>query len=207
MNLKHLKEQYDGKGIDEIESMARESNEAQEGFHKAFIGILFYLENTKRFKENPAYKAAQFSEYVSGFYGLSVQTYNRYRMAYFRYPVEAEKHGPGLINRIVHKCGAEMVPKVIKAIESEKKMGPEKEREIVDKFARPRLKKRKSRPSYSEIERENIALKKRVFELEARHKTDQEQIERLKATVQRYESGISKLIHVPPKVIENRTNA
>lgn len=204
MNIKQLKEKYDAKQIDEIEALAKNANELQEMQHKEFIGALFYLENTKRFKENPTYKAATFAEYTIGFYGLSVQTYNHYRFAYFRYPAESEKYGPGTIMNIVKKCGGEMVPTVIKAIEKEKKLDQAKKGEVIEKFAKTHLKKRKARPSYAEIERENIKLKKENQELQKRLKEVVEQNERLKAAVNRYESGIQRLVG-PLASVENGT--
>lgn len=196
MNIQQLKEKYDGKSIDEIEQAAKNSSVAQEDQHRQFIGALFYLENTKRFRENKAYKSASFADYLIGFYGTSIQTYNRYRFAYFRYSEASENLGPGTVMKIVSRCGAESVQKVVNAIEKEKKRSPKLVSEIIDKFAKPRLKKRQSRPSYIELERELAAKTQKLIEAEKIISEQAEQIEKLKATVRRYESGISKLM--PP---------
>lgn len=195
--IKELKERYDGKTIDEIEAEAKNTSAIQESNHREFIGALFYLENTKRYKENKSYRDASFTEYIYGFYGISFQTYSRYRLVYFRYPVESGKFGPGTIMKIVSGCGAEMVPRVVKEIEKEKKTKPERVREIIESFAKPRLKKRKARPTYKELERELIAEKKKNAEAQKTIVAQAEQIERLKSTVRRYESGLSKLMPNP----------
>lgn len=198
MNLNQLKEKYDGKQITDIEAIAKTASASQEAQHKEFIGALFYLENTKRFRENANYKAATFADYVSGVYGVSVQNYNRSRLAYFRFPVETEKYGAGIIGKVVSRCGSESVPMVVKALDKERKPQPDKIQEVIGKYAKTHLKKRPARPSYPELERENIQLKKRLQEAQATMKQQAEQIEKLKSTVRRYESGLEKLM--PPPV-------
>lgn len=199
MRLEDLKKQYDAMSIADLEVTARDANASQAASHKQFIGIMFYLEHTKRFKENPIYANSTFAAYVKAIYGLSFQTYERYRFAYFRYEKESDEFGAGTIMHIVNRTGREAVSDVIKDFRKEKKLNPGKMETIIEKYAKPRLKARKARPTYKDIERELIAEKKKNAELHKMLKARDEQIERLKATVRKYEAGINSLIPIVPK--------
>lgn len=207
MRMEDLKKTYDVKGIDEIELIAKDSKASHESQHKQFIGVLFYLENTKRFKENKTYKDASFAAYVMGVFGIPFTTYDKYRFAYFRYGVESEEFGAGNVMKIVSNCGREMVPVVAKELRQQKnKLNPERIRETIEKFAKKRLKQRKARPSYKDLDRELIAEKKKNGELNRALKLAHEQIERLKATVRSYETAFTSVSQLlPPAVVEDRS--
>lgn len=186
MNITELKKRYDTRTIDEIEGDASQSSKTHQEAHKEFISVLFYLEHTKRFRENAAYKRASFADYIDKVFGISVQTYNMHRMAYFQFPAEVKSIGVRAVFNTIKKCGAAMVPTVAKEINKEKSPSKDRSGEIIDKFAKAHLKKRKARPSYKDLERDNAEKDKRLAEAYRKIKEQTQQIDKLKATVENY---------------------
>jgi hypothetical protein len=204
MNIIQLKAKYDDKAISEIEAVAKTASATQESQHKEFIGVLFYLENTKRFRENDQFKKSTFGEYVRAFYGMAIHTYNHYRFAYFRFPVESEKYGVGPVMKTVKNCGSETAPMVFKAIEAERKPSTAKVNEIIEKYAKRRLKKRSSRPSYSELERELVAEKKKRAEDQKTIKAQAEQLQRQAKAIENYKAILGNLAKgISPEILRS----
>jgi hypothetical protein len=199
---------YDGKDISTIEREAFGANKAHATAHETFIGILFYLQHTKRYRENKAYKERPFTEYVKNVFGISFQTYEYHRFAYFQHPKETRTFGPEVIRKIAAKCGREMVGKVISEVEegknSIKKADPETIQKAIDKYAKPKLKARKDRPSYRDLERELVAEKKKNTELTMALKERDEQIERLKKTINEYRSRYEQISRIMPTDFDNQ---
>ncbi len=193
MRIEDLKVDYDGKDISTIEREAFGANKAHATAHETFIGILFYLQHTKR---------------VKNVFGISFQTYEYHRFAYFQHPKETRTFGPEVIRKIAAKCGREMVGKVISEVEegknSIKKADPETIQKAIDKYAKPKLKARKDRPSYRDLERELVAEKKKNTELTMALKERDEQIERLKKTINEYRSRYEQISRIMPTDFDNQ---
>jgi len=105
MHIRELKKQFDTTAISTIEKEADACIVNHLTARKEFIGILFYLERTKRFKENKTFKDATFGQYISDRFHLLYGTYHRERRAFFSFPHEAEKHGVGVVSKAITRCG------------------------------------------------------------------------------------------------------
>lgn len=202
MRIEELKTQYDGKSIEAIQREALTASKTQEAEHEKFISILFYLQHTKRFREAPGYTKRSFSEYIKNTYGMSVQTYEKYRFAYFQYPVESREFGPGMIMKAAARCGRESVGKVLKELKntslSIKKVDPKTIDKAIEKYAKPKLAARKSRPSYADLEKELIKEKKKCSELNAIIKERDEQIVRLKQALEDHKNRYRQIGDILP---------
>lgn len=186
MTKSEISNKYDGKSIGEIEHLAKDASSASLDKHKEFISILFYLQDSKRFRENKAYKESTFQRYILDMYGMTMNSYNTYRFAYFYFPDEVERLGVGVVKKIRAKCGTETVARVVDEIDSNKKLTPEKIDTIIEKYAKPEP-PREPRLSYHDlsrmVEQKDVEIAKLRKELTA----VSEQRDRLLAYAQRLE--------------------
>lgn len=183
MMNKKIKKKYDGMSLSGIETDITLKKESSLKSRKEFIEGLYYLETTKRFRDDKKYKNSQFSTYIMDKFQLRITTYHKEKFAFLKFPEASEKHGPGLINKVKSRCGVGNVQKIIKEIETKPDISRENIEKLIEKNTtkeRPELPKA---PTYRE-------LQFRVIELEAENKklSDEvgkhlDQIERLKSTV------------------------
>jgi hypothetical protein len=187
MILDTLKKQYDGQKINDIESTVTRYHDLSAANRKDFILGLYYLDRTKRYKENKVYKNATFEKYIGNLYSLKRATYDKERFAFIAHPEAAEKYGPGLVARIKDDCGADRVVDVVKKIEDAKDIG------TIDKIIVKNAKKQpepknadtKSEPPKKVLERENANQVKTIADyLKTIHEQD-EQIQKLTDTVEK----------------------
>ena len=112
-----LKNRYREKKLSVIESFALQYRDQSIELRKDFIMALYYLQFTRRFRENPAYKKESFEAYVNDIFHLRIGTFNQERWAFIKHESSSIKHGPGLITKIKKVCGSLNVKKVIDKIE------------------------------------------------------------------------------------------
>ncbi len=153
---------------------------------KTFIELLFYLESTNRFREDPMHKNSSFRVYLRDKFCLTYHTYRTERTAFIQFPVEAKKYGPGSIARIQRNCGGQgKIPKVLKAIEKKQAtlktpMRAEQIEKVVKQYEKPHKRK-------PVAECQNcLTLKKKLDDAQATITEQAGQIEKLKKTVFEY---------------------
>lgn len=190
MTKSEISNKYDGKSISEIEHLAKDASSASLDKHKEFISILFYLQDSKRFRENKAYKDSTFQRYVLDMYGMTMNSYNTYRFAYFSFPDEVERLGVGVVKKIRAKCGTETVAKVVDEIDSNKKLTPEKIDTIIEKYAKPEP-YREPRLSYADLSRMVDQKDLEIIDLKKKLKDMTEQRDKLLACVKRINRAVA----------------
>ena len=149
--IKQLKAKYDNQPIKAIEKEAKTTQGQAKDVYFGFIEILFYLERTQRFKENPLYKKSSFHQYLSFEYGVRFTTYHDTRLALGNFPEFSKKFTPQLVTSIRQKCGAVKLPHIINEIEvkddgSKKPLTREGIQIIIDKNKKP-LKPKSEKPN------------------------------------------------------------
>lgn len=117
-DLKKMKAEYDKKPITECVGLVKKFNDEMIQRGEQLVGLLWYLEKTKRYKEYDGYKKLDFKVFV---WEACHITYNRYRelaYAYNWFPVEAKELGPHTIQMIRDRVGVTNMPKVLSEIKS-----------------------------------------------------------------------------------------
>jgi hypothetical protein len=209
-DLKKMKAEYDKKPITECVGLVKKFNDEMIQRGEQLVGLLWYLEKTKRYKEYDGYKKLDFKVFV---WEACHITYNRYRelaYAYNWFPVEAKELGPHTIQMIRDRVGVTNMPKVLSEIKSAVSdvKNPEKKREVigkvVDKHSPPKTKAKGNdnkaywKAKFEAKEKECIGLKKEI-------KAYVEQIKRLKETVTRLTAEID--FDEPEKIPSIQLNA
>ena len=108
---------YDGKNIHELEQLVTSNSEASRDCMRAMYEVLAYLEDSKRYKENPAYKKATFAEYLEDRFTIRLQTYRDNKDAFIRFPEQTIKLGVGIVAKTRRECGAIGQKKALQEIE------------------------------------------------------------------------------------------
>ena len=181
MTLEELKKRYDGKKIADVEAQAKRASAQSLKNRKAFIEILFYLEKTSRFRENPAYKKSRFELYLMNMFSMSMATYNTERYAFIHAEPEfVQKYGARMAGRVLREHGVLKAKKVMEQIAA-KDATAEQAMEIIKESAPPKPIKAKVPPICVDCERH----KGRIRELEKENAELRAQNEKLKATIRR----------------------
>jgi hypothetical protein len=192
-DLTSLKKEYDGKGIDECVTLAKKFNEDMIQRGEQLIGILFYLERTKRFREYDGYQKLSFGVFVDEVCNIKYNRYRQLAYAYNWYPAESREYGPHTIQTIRQAVGVVKVPKVLGEIKTKLNTvkTPDKKREVITEVIRkhtpPQAKKvaqsvdTKSywKAKYDDLWKKYKMLEKECDELRA-------QVERQKAPIENF---------------------
>ncbi len=180
--LDQLKAKYDQKSITEIEQEMDKAKSLSLESRRDFIKTLFYLDSTKRFRENPTYKKATFAVYIGYRFHLRMGTYQKEKVAFLAHEEQAMTYGPGLVNKVRTECGPTKVNLVFSKITPEDPV--QKIEKVIRTHAKPKPKKAEKKRAEipSAIEQ---SLRTRILELEALLQEKDEQIAKLKATVER----------------------
>jgi hypothetical protein len=194
--MKQLKEKYDGKRVIDIEKSAHLIQTAVYDGQKRFYEMLYYLNHTKRFRENDQYKKAPWSIYIRDVFKMSEQTYWNMTTAIFRFPKESEALGPGLVSNVRQKCGVEKAVSVLGKIMKIKNRTHPKIEKIIEANLRPAQQEKAKKAPYAVIERENAKLKDENRALMLKNTELQKQIVRLKKTAGTV-NAIRDILHVP----------
>lgn len=133
MTLEELKAKYDTEQISEIELSCQNNIKSIGENRKEFILKLYYLERTKRFKENKIYANSSFSIYINNVFNLRYSTYNKERFAYIAFPELTIKYGSGLVNKVKQKCGIDKIATVFDLINKTVNVNHNQIEAIIDK--------------------------------------------------------------------------
>jgi len=147
-DLKKLNKQYKQKPITECIDLAKKWNEELIQSGEKLVGLLWYLEKSKKFREYDGYDKLSFRDFVWEVVHISYNRYRELAYAYNWYPQESRELGPQTIQAIRSKVGVTKIPQVlseIKAAVAELKE-PAKIRQtitgILDKHSPPKPKKK-----------------------------------------------------------------
>ena len=183
MTKTDLKKMYDGKGINEIETVIQKNRGISVEADKQFIFALSYLRNG-RFKENPMYAQSSFESYLKGQWNMLIGTFYEKERAYLHFPDEAAKYGVGLIAKVYRRCRP-VKEKVVFAEIAKAQAGlktpikRDRIEAIIQKYSKPQKEKAPAIGWQGKYEREVKAHEETRKILSQA----QNQIERLKATV------------------------
>jgi len=128
--LEQMKKKYDGKPIDWVIKEAKSHREASCNAHEMFMGKLYYLAKTKRYKENPEYKKMDFTQFLKTEFGMSYQDYHNKIKSLLFYKEAVDEIGLVTTSSVVGAFGKkaeEVLENVLKARAKVNK--PEKKRE------------------------------------------------------------------------------
>ncbi len=184
-----LKKHYDEKPIEELEDLASNATTAWFENGILFINMMFYLERTKRYKENKRFAKSTFEEYIRIRHGLQPKKYYRDRLAYVNYPEETREYGVGFVEKVKNKCGVLNFPKVVKDIKkAEKNKEPLVQQEINDIIEKhSTVKPLASTLPVWILQKEIDTLRQAVIDKDNTIKEQNDQIVRLKRTLKEFE--------------------
>jgi hypothetical protein len=191
MVLDNLKMKYDTVSIENLEEICKRFTTKAADYRSEFILSLYYLERTKRYKENPIYTKSSFEIYINNLFNLRYSTYKKERFAFISFPDLAKKWGPGLIDKIRHKCGAGKVVDVVNLIELQPNINHNQIEKIIKDNSKPidlNKTNKQNKMSLKELEKENIKNTKTIAEYIKTIWEKDAQIAKLIMTVQRLTS-------------------
>jgi len=182
-----LKKHYDGKAIEELEDIASNATTAWFENGILFINMMFYLERTKRYKENKRFAKSTFEEYIRIRHGLQPKKYYRDRLAYVNYPEETREYGVGFVEKVKRKCGVLNFPKVVKDIKkAETNKEPLIQQEINDIIEKHSTEKPPAATLPSWVLRKELdTLRQAIVDKDSIIKEQAIQIVKLKKTIKR----------------------
>ena len=112
-----LEKRFKDKSISDLENMALSSKTGMRQAQIDFVTVLFYLETSRRYKENKRFKNASFDDYLNGVFAIRYGTYFQWRKAIIKFPEHVKNHNIGLVNKVINRCGPMRVDKVFSEIE------------------------------------------------------------------------------------------
>lgn len=188
-SMKELEERYDGKSLAEIEVDAATSREKHEAYRRKFVEALYYIRFKKRWKENEVFKNASFDTYLKNKFLISEDLFDKERQAYINFGEDADRYGPGCVNKVVHRVGMVNAKKLFDDVRRKSRPNAYKAIEQHLKIVRP---PKKQNPPKRDLERElsdkNELIRAQQKEIEAL----QAQNERLKKTVREYKARLNE---------------
>lgn len=197
-SIDELKELYDMKPIEEIETEAWDYRMGMKDIYTLFIETLFYLERTQRYKENPRYKKSEFREYCYYEFQIRFTAYHNARIAMQNFPAFTGRYSPGLVAVIKRRCGIDKLKTVIDQItvkeQKEKRLlAPDKITGIINRYRKPLNERANQKPDYQTLSDKYIAATKTISELEAIIRKRDSRISKLIAANQRLKKENEKL--------------
>lgn len=183
MTFEKIEKKYKDSSLADIETKCDKFASVSTANRRDFILALYYLDRTKRFKENPVYFTSTFERYIYDRFHLRYSDYNKERFAFISHPVASDKWGAGIIDKIKIKCGAGVIPDVIKKIEDIKNPTSDKIDKIIEQHTKQPKKEAGSGIPKKEVEAENIRRGKTIAEYLKTINEKDDQIKKLEATV------------------------
>jgi hypothetical protein len=183
--LEKLREQYDNEPLLAIEQGCDEAKELSLENDRKRIQLLYYLERTNRFRENPQYKNATFDVYLRYRHGIRAHTYHERRIAFIAHEKEALTYGPGLVAKVRRECGPLKVSDVFSKIKPTN--GHDKIEKIIQAHAKPKP----DRVVVEKASKTEIELKKLVADQKNEIAALQDQLGKAKAAAS-YWKGLYK---------------
>lgn len=203
-DMKKLEKEYKEKSVEECVVLAKKLNEEMVKSGENLVGLLWYLEKSKRYQEFDGYKQLGFGVFVSEICHIS---YNRYRelvYAYNWYPKESRELGPQTIQAIRSKVGVTKIPKVLKEIKATtgRIKDPLKKRAaisaVIEKHAVPNSKKIKT------IEDTKGYWKRKYDALLEKTRMLEKENQELRAQIERQKAPITAFMDIREKILQQR---
>lgn len=193
-DLKQLEKQYKEKPIQDCVELAKQWNEEIVKRGEELVGLLWYLEKSKRYHEWDGYKKLPFKVFV---WEVCHIPYNRYRelaYAYNWYPVEARELGPTTIQTIRNKVGVVKMPQVLSEIKATaaKIKNPEKKREAISQVIEKHAPKPK--PKTSPMEDSKAYWKKKYDDLMVKYKALEKENDELRERLAKQEGPVKAFL-------------
>lgn len=190
MTKQELLAKYKEVPVKDIISAIRDEQAKSFEHMKSMVGKLYFLELSKRYKEDPQYKKSSFEDFIGN--AFPPMTYNKYyemRQVYVNFEEEARSLSPEVVARAYRKCGALNMKKALTEMKNrEEKTGKQiplcAKYDIIEKYERPKpevpANTEPAKPQlYKTIDDLRIRETAQIKLLE----TKDQQIERLKKTV------------------------
>jgi len=202
---------YQDSSVEKIETACQALRLSYTNARQSFIEMLFYLHETKRFRENPKFKKAIFKDYIWGMFSITEAQYYKERKAFALYPKEVEKNGIGTVVKVVSLIKTENHAKVFDTIKSiqVKRKTPVKQHEI-NRIIENHITKKKIKPIHpaairtaKSYEAEISRLKDMLLQAEALNISQAKQLVKLRTTVQKYKD----MMNVPFLSLVEKNNA
>lgn len=191
IDLKKLNNQFESKSIWQIYKMLDKLKSTAIENASKYLNCLMWLEDTKRYREDPYYENASFARFLEDKTGWSHSTYYVYRQTMVKYPKAVKEIGLGPVTRVVRNCPVEVQKEAIKKLTDIKPQSGElidkDTQEVIEKYRRPclnaarRINVREINTALMSKQKENEVLNKRLKEAF-------EQIEKLKDSVIKYKN-------------------
>jgi len=183
-----LNGRYSGLQIQQILNILDDRRKNWQESRKAAIELLYWLEQTNRYRDDARYAKSTFRQFLEYHCGMTYQEYFEARLACIAFPEQTERYGYGTIKKAKRLAGIKNLGKVIKKLDraAESHDGVLTREQIADTLA-PLKKKKKAAKSglqdqkdyealYKQEKRinvqlmnENAELRKAVNELEERN--------------------------------------
>lgn len=201
MKIEELKKLYDKQPLQSLESTAKEYLRNTYKYRENFINLMFYLESTSRYKEDPVYKNEPFKKYIFEQFGTAQTTYENERWAFKTHPGHSEKYGPHLVNSIEEKCGRLKIVKVFSQIEKcQAKRKTELTRSDIQKIIDQNKKPEKPKPvqldTVTSLRSELEQARKTIAGLSTTNSEQAAQIGKLKTTVVFYKEKYNEMMAI-----------
>jgi len=198
MLKEHVKKRYDKLPLEKIETTLSDLNTTATGCRKQFIFGLLYLRTNGRYREDKRFSKSSFNEYLKDRWMLRPDTFEKEKNVFARYPEAADKHGPGLINEIKHKCGVKKVVPIIKRIDEITDKAPGKDHRkkiyaVINKNLKPAIVKKNNQPSVTEMRKSVDIANTEVIDRNRQVKELTEQVKKLKKSVEYYKAKYENL--------------
>ena len=211
MLIEDLKKKYDSKPINEVESDCKKNADSASDNRKEFILGLYYLDRTKRYKENPVYAKSTLETYIRSMCNLRKATYEKERFAFISHPSSAKKWGVGLISRIQKSCGAGNVPNIMLKINAIPNATHDKIEKVIIQNSKPRPDNKVQVETKINLESDNIRKGKAIAEYIQTINEKDTQIARMRETIMnlkaeneilkneinKYRQGVSLVAQIP----------
>lgn len=187
-NIEVLKTNWDKKPLESIEKSIASFSEISCRNEIELYERLYYLEMTKRFKENTKYKNETFFTYIKDKFHLRKGTYLNKRRAYIQFEAQCVKYGVGLVSKIIRSCTHLNAQKVFNAITNT--MNRQQIENVINKHKRP-IKDKPKKPNIHALQAQHERDQKTIRDLNKTIKELKAQNKKLKATVGHYQEQMS----------------
>jgi len=200
-DLGTMKKKYDERKIGDCVDLAKTLNTEMIERGEELVGLLWYLEKTKRYQEYDGYNKQVFKEFV---WEICKIPYNRYRelaYAYNWFPEESRDFGPTLIQTIRSKVGVTKIPQVLREMKAKASeiTDPAKKREaiykIIDKYT-PKVEPNKTAP-----EDTKAYWRQKHDDLLTRYKALERENEKLRAQIHRQKAPVKAFLAMKEAVL------
>ena len=180
MTRDELKIKYGGLSYADLVSKIKKAQVLSKESQREMTEILCHMKVEHRWNDPPKYKKTTWRDWLMAEFNMLENTFDRNRLAWINYAEISEKYNAGLVPSIQHKCGAEKISTVLKAIDNAQKgkkipLKREELQKFIDAEAKPKTepppriewqeKYENERKINHDLLTENVSLKGQVEKL------------------------------------------